>query len=1120
MISYARWFVVCLVLGVLAPSSARCRDWHRNDGKLVAQGKLLKIEDGRAIVLSDDGLTIGIPLEQLSLDDADYVKQLTPQKATVSEPSATRESKANNGRKPGVPAVRASTKGADGFPLSDPDITSWQTRPDPPKWNWSDLPDPLPIAQLPKFNPSDGFVMPRYPSPYLAIATSRGDYRIWDRWDLKTGQRDGAVRGAPRENGRPAMSADGKFLAMLPSRDADSVEVWSFDTGNRVGRVELVEKGYTQDSLAFVADRGLMMARNREVPAIFDWLSGKQRASLSRGYIFSDTRTALSPGEHYFAVYQQQSNRIGLLDTRNGAVAGDLLVPEMKDDYNACNALGFSSDGSRLWALVGKLRSYRLLAWNLADGSTVANLKLDTLASNGVQDTGRTDFIPDFLEVPRAHAILLKGSVLLDEKTGAVIWEHSSRANGDEPSILRIVGDSRMLVFHHSSGGTETIAIEPIPFDTMKASRDLIAKGGTAQDVGLPPLTQPDWKSVKRGQKIQGADIEYKPPASSVPAAFPDRTILAPDTTNGVPVLSPQFAFAGGDSPRCAMLYMINAQQPAQVRHDAAMLLDNYQLTDGALKGRMTLVKAVSLLDIGPDGSRAIVATTEDGRIDVWDFAGTKHVLGFRPTGLRDTQNLYMQSRSAGFPFAKLVGGGHLLTAHTSGELALWKIDGCEPSYSLQLVPASVVALDQSRTYVLAQDANGIHICSVDRGKSVKTLVATQLPADSILTAAAFRSNGEEVAMLLQVRSAMTFHLLIWNIEKDAITWDTSLPFVPRQLAWAGDDVLLGSLGPRGPYGMAYRHPYRQRTPNEPNYERQLPEAADEWTPELMGSIVRVSPTEQRFVWRYQGKQHAGPTGPVEYVYQGQLLQIVGQTAGDRTWLSFSPSATKVTLISLAGRTAQEDEAIRKSSTDKRIEVSGVKISVSVDVDSLPDTVPRAGQRRDEFRAAIESSLKKQLTGRTIAVSKDRPLALRAKLQQCRASDLLAPSGRAPLFSPGTPYYNLSPQGPNAAGILARVELRFKDQSDNDDPLWLNEAWFAFEGVLPASKDAQSNMQMLVPWERALDWLDKRTLPATVTDSNSFASVGTTELIPDEPRGIPQTATPDDSKETEGPAEQ
>ena len=164
--------------------------------------------------------------------------------------------------------------------------------------------------------------------------------------------------------------------------------------------------------------------------------------------------------------------------------------------------------------------------------------------------------------------------------------------------------------------------------------------------------------------------------------------------------------------------------------------------------------------------------------------------------------------------------------------------------------------------------------------------------------------------------------------------------------------------------------------------------------------------------------------------------------------------------------------------------------------------------------------MKELLAEHTFTVGKDVPLVMQAKLQQRRASDLLAPRGKVPLFSPGMSP-NFSPQGPNATGVMARVELRFKDQSDDDDPVWLNEAWFAYENTYhPASNDVRSNIQMLIPWERALGWFDKRTLPTKIAEGNAFASPGSTELSPIETKDGAKPTPQDDASASEDDSEQ
>ena len=124
--------------------------------------------------------------------------------------------------------------------------------------------------------------------------------------------------------------------------------------------------------------------------------------------------------------------------------------------------------------------------------------------------------------------------------------------------------------------------------------------------------------------------------------------------------------------------------------------------------------------------------------------------------------------------------------------------------------------------------------------------------------------------------------------------------------------------------------------------------------PTLMGSVIRVSPTQQRFVWLYQSKPVGGEVlNTRRYMYEGQILQLVGQTAGDTAWVAFGPSVNKITLVTLAKRTTHEEEVIRKDFREKRVEVSGDKVAVSVDVDSLPDTVQRPSNAAKNFESRL-----------------------------------------------------------------------------------------------------------------------------------------------------------------------
>jgi hypothetical protein len=785
---------------------------------------------------------------------------------------------------------------------------------------------------------------------------------------------------------------------------------------------------------------------------------------------------------------------VGLIDIRNGAVAGDLLMPELKQEYTKCEALGFSADGARLWTVIGKFREYQLIGWNLADGSVVINRKLGSLTSIGMDDARTAEKVPDILDLPEVGGLLLHGRMLIDAKTGEVMWEYGNSGNNQLLPILRFVGKSQMLVTRGAYGHTR-LTVVPIPFEEIKASRELIAAGGTARDMGLPPLTKPDWSKIDRGRPIATSKESYVPKLST-PAKLREKISIDIKTDADTRLTVQEIRFAGGSSKYCALLNAISAANASPGTDQMPkMQLAAYDLASGERITKLEMPAAVSLLDISADGGQAVIGTTDDGRIDVWDLRAGKHQLGFRPSGLKSNRTPLYQLSSSSFPTARIVADQKLLTEHTSGELTLWEMDGAKPVYCLKTRPASTVALDDSRTYVVTQDDEGARVCIVATGEAVATLPASQLPPDALMTAAVFRSDGSEVAMLFDNR--ITYRLIVWNLKDDKVQWDTPLPFVARTIAWSGADLLLGSLYPPNNSSAARLYRTSQRTPSTPNYERQYPDPNQLWPADKLRAIVRVSPAERRFVWLYQNGESSVRRGEPTVNYAG-APQLIGQTAPGRAWVTLTGPEAGRTFLSLGERTTEEAKSIKSRSRKRSKEIRGNQIDVAIDIKELPETIARAKARRAEFRDTLEESLKKMLTDYTLSTTSDRRLVLRATVKEAAARDLLAPDGKSPLFgNSGPPMgYTISPGGPNGMGVLARLELLRKSDKDarNEDPLWLSEAWFYSESRIQQKPDVQSELQLLVPWEKAVRWLGERTMPASIPDHTQFATNGTTEL--------------------------
>jgi hypothetical protein len=174
MESTGRLMIICVAIGLLTQFAAVAREWHSADGTLFCEGKLLSVENGKLHVLADTGATVLIPLNQLSLEDAEYVERARRSRAALlGEPVASQPAPENpfdefaDEPKPtvavpsvatqpvaGASATKPDAQGDDGFALTNPNVTSWQGRPDPPAWDWSEPLDPQRVANLPNYLPS------------------------------------------------------------------------------------------------------------------------------------------------------------------------------------------------------------------------------------------------------------------------------------------------------------------------------------------------------------------------------------------------------------------------------------------------------------------------------------------------------------------------------------------------------------------------------------------------------------------------------------------------------------------------------------------------------------------------------------------------------------------------------------------------------------------------------------------------------------------------------------------------------------------------------------------------------------------------------------------------------
>src|SRR5439155_16997881 len=129
---------------------------------------------------------------------------------------------------------------------------------------------------------------------------------------------------------------------------------------------------------------------------------------------------------------------------------GEALVPgERRFAGLSCKGLAFSADGKALAGLYSTGLAGRLVLWDVATGNVTADHHLprdpQSAASNGFGYQGRPlEWLPD------GSGLLAYGQLLLDARSGAVVWtlpreqaDANPRRALDAGHIATVKGDPR-----------------------------------------------------------------------------------------------------------------------------------------------------------------------------------------------------------------------------------------------------------------------------------------------------------------------------------------------------------------------------------------------------------------------------------------------------------------------------------------------------------------------------------------------------------------------------------------------------------------------------------------------------------------------------------------------------
>jgi len=763
-----RCFVVAFVAACYAASSiasAEVRKWTARAGNFSTEAELVDVSGGNVVLKKRDGNTITVPLDRLSLADVRYVEDFLRQ-ATAAVGKPVGEPDARPAKADKVSASTGKSSNDAGPPLARPNASQWQVHPEAGEnVQIRDV-----SISLPNGFGSGDLLIPTTPSRFIGHV-STGLKPSIQAWDIRSGDRLGPIDIEGHPHPAPALSPDGELLAVFQRSGSKSkLQIWSLKKKTVANEIDLGERGGLVEYLAFAGPRRLIINGGfNQGFRVLDPRSGAEISKIDVKSSSSSQQFAVSPGGTYVVLCDSFNGPLRVYDLRNGEMAGELDANRGSAGNQSFSAMRFSADGQELAALTESPKA-ALFCWSMKTGKLLANhefsRRLHELAGGGMHNTA-LDFIPG------GKGWLLGGTAVVDREKGGPIWV-AKPASGRDSTFIRMLDGERMLVAFGSPDNRK-LSTERLPWNDIHSSAAVVEKGGTAADVGLPPVKK---LSSEPGRQLtlspQAQDWKVIPDAAPTPAKFAEQTILiGPQAIVSEPVL---IAPAG---PR-AIITARGASKSGdpQPRHR----FRQFNLKTGKEEGALEPGFAAKALDVNLEGTRlAVIGTPSNDRIDIYDFAGDKHLVGFRPYQGQDSYKSRVH-------WAALLDDKRLLTLSSDGRLIQWSIPDCKPVYAANLQATRVPALSPSRKHMVVAVEGAYQVLDVATGAPIGSLKLPDLDKRYFLSASEFSSNGKNLAGIFRDASHAT--LVCWDMTTGDKLHQYDLD-AGEDVTWVNDTRLL-----------------------------------------------------------------------------------------------------------------------------------------------------------------------------------------------------------------------------------------------------------------------------------------------------------------------------------------
>jgi WD40 repeat protein len=1012
------------------------REWTSRDGKYTVEAELLSVNNGKAVLKRDDGSTVEVDLDRLSLSDLKYVQEAMD--ALKALPGAVPRPEAG-GRPPTngepadlmtlpTPSVEEEEETEEPDPIPEPgspplamsNTSEWQVVPDPSAGGYELGPESKLTASVAVESRLPFVAFSATPSPFVVLGQDAQSGRR-QIWDLRTGEVAGEIECAVGETDVWSLSPDGRHVAVSSREIHHRIDIWSFATSQIVQRIKLTEKYPTVGYLGFAGPKRIVVGEvSTNCYRVYDVASGEQICQIHAKPDSNAASCVTSPGGNYVAIYSYPTG-LAVYDTRNGHRAGRL--PLQEQGTGNPEAMAFSQDGKELagWFRSGSKAIFKI--WDMSAGKcTVTHPFAEdpTRSLRGSLFRGmQLDRLAD------GSGWLVAGAFVVDPDSGRVVWQDPDAANGRHRLPRKILDADRIVGFR-LEGKLTTLCFIPLPKNALAASREAIAAGGDFADAGLPPITRIDVQDAKE-LTFADAVCKYLPNPIALPpeAATRTRVSLGPGEFD-----VGRLFFSGPDAAVFALGQSMNAST-ASWKSSAPLphICQPYDLRTGQVASRFEIPFPTEMIDLSPNGKFGLFRIdNRQDRLDIWDLSNGQHIAGFRPFEGE-------LSRDRKVTCARFAGDDHVIAGTESERLGCYRIPEGRLVYSAPSGTGRIVGLTHDRRTLIVMSRRTPRLIDASSGETIGTLEEVATERVLVPRQAAVSANGERLA---EAYFYLGGHLLVvWDLVQGKKLLQLELPDDATGLAWCGTDHIL------------------------------LKPAVDAGRSCPMISVL---------------------TGLVEWRYHIQDGKIVWASPDERVW--YCSRKDPKAPLELAAVTLPEPEVgdlLSQMEMPVPLVGPGTDVSVQTLFEKPPQILPEGWSDLTALDDTIQDYFARELQKQKINVVARSPVRLLVGIKNERQDSSVRVRG--PLGRSGTLLVASSRLVPYVTVLDPRGNPVWQQQGELAAP-------DATDTERPPGMDAATHMKLKY-WEAAVKWLRTVQIPCPIYDPSLQRGLGESTVGPD-----------------------